>query len=51
VVPADHKYALRALVGGIIVDAIDQMDLKSPEVAPNDLVVLGQAKDELLAES
>ena len=51
VVPADHKYALRALVGGIIVDAIDQMDLKSPEVAPNGLVVLGQAKDELLAES
>jgi PPK2 family polyphosphate:nucleotide phosphotransferase len=51
VVPADHKYALRALVGGIVVDAIDQMGLKSREVAADGLAALANAKDELLAES
>ena len=51
VVPADHKYALRALVGGIVVDAIDQMGLKSPEVAADGLAALAKAKDELLAET
>jgi PPK2 family polyphosphate:nucleotide phosphotransferase len=51
VVPADHKYALRALVGGIIVDAIDQMGLKSPKVAADALAKLAKAKDELLAET
>lgn len=50
VVPADHKYALRTLVAGIVVDAIDHMGLKSPEVPADSLVVLGRAKDELLAE-
>ncbi len=50
VVPADHKYALRALVGGVVVDAIDQMGLKSPEVPADGLATLGRAKDELLAE-
>jgi PPK2 family polyphosphate:nucleotide phosphotransferase len=50
VVPADHKYALRALVGGIVVDAIDQMRLKSPEVPPDSLAALETAKDDLLAE-
>jgi PPK2 family polyphosphate:nucleotide phosphotransferase len=51
VVPADHKYALRGLVGGIVVDAIDQMGLKPPEVPADSLVVLDKAKDELLAEN
>jgi PPK2 family polyphosphate:nucleotide phosphotransferase len=51
VVPADHKYALRALVGGIVVDAIDQMGLKSPEVAADSLEALDKARDELLAET
>ncbi len=50
VVPADHKYALRALVGGIAVDAIDQMRLTSPVVPAESLAALGDAKDELLAE-
>ena len=51
VVPADHKYALRALVGGIIVDAIDQMGLKSPKVAEDGQAALAKVKAELLAES
>jgi PPK2 family polyphosphate:nucleotide phosphotransferase len=51
VVPADHKYALRALVGGIVVDAIDQMGLKPPEIPAESLAALGKARDELLAET
>ncbi len=51
VVPADHKYALRALVGGIVVDAIDQMGLEPPEVPSSDQAALARAKDELLAET
>ena len=50
VVPADHKYALRALVGGIIVDAINQMNLKVPAAAGSHLEALDGAKAELLAE-
>jgi|SRR5271166_5137833 len=51
VVPADHKYALRALVGGIIVDAIDDLDLQPPQVSPGDRRALARAKNELLNES
>src|SRR5664280_2371586 len=36
VVPADHKYALRALVGGIVVQAIDALDLKPPALSPSE---------------
>jgi PPK2 family polyphosphate:nucleotide phosphotransferase len=50
VVPADHKYALRALVGGIVVDAIDRMDLEPPRTSADVLATLAQARDELLAE-
>jgi len=50
VVPADHKYALRALVGGIIVDAIDALDLKPPALTPAERGALTRARSELLAE-
>ena len=50
VVPADHKYALRALVGGIIVDAIDAMDLTPPVLSPSEHDALERARSELLAE-
>jgi PPK2 family polyphosphate:nucleotide phosphotransferase len=50
VVPADHKYALRALVGGIVVHAIDEMDLLPPQISAADLKALSRAKAELLAE-
>ena len=50
VVPADHKYALRALVGGIVVNAIDQMDLQPPKLGPDELNALSQVKADLLAE-
>jgi len=51
VVPADHKYALRALVGGIIVDAIDGMNLQLPPVTPGERDTLVRARAELLSES
>ena len=50
VVPADHKYALRALVGGILVDAIDQMDLHLPVLGPDGLRELERARAGLRAE-
>ncbi len=50
VVPADHKYELRALVGGIVVNAIEMMKLRSPVVSADALVALKKAKSELLAE-
>ena len=50
IVPADHKYALRALVGGILAHAIDQMDLRSPKLGPDELESLAQARAELQAE-
>jgi PPK2 family polyphosphate:nucleotide phosphotransferase len=50
VVPADHKYALRALVGGIVVHTIDEMDLRPPQVGPDELEALARARAELLAE-
>jgi polyphosphate kinase 2 (PPK2 family) len=51
VVPADHKYALRALVGGIIVDTIDDLDLQPPQISPSERGALARAKNELLNES
>jgi PPK2 family polyphosphate:nucleotide phosphotransferase len=50
VVPADHKYALRALVGGILVDAIDQMDLEAPSVGADEMEQLEQARARLMSE-
>ncbi len=51
VVPADHKYTLRALVGGIVVDTIDQLDLRAPTVSAETMAALGRARTELLAEA
>ena len=50
VVPADHKYDLRALVGGIIVEEIDRMKLEAPHVPDEKLASLNAAKKELLAQ-
>jgi PPK2 family polyphosphate:nucleotide phosphotransferase len=50
VVPADHKYAARALVGGILVHTIDLLGLRPPEVPPETMVALAGAKAALLAE-
>jgi PPK2 family polyphosphate:nucleotide phosphotransferase len=50
VVPADHKPAMRALVGGIIVDVIDQLDLHFPEVDAAQAAELEEARRLLVAD-
>jgi hypothetical protein len=50
VVPADHKYHLRALVGGIVVHIIDHMDLRFPQITADELTALARARAELAAE-
>ena len=50
VVPADHKYAMRALVGGVLTHVIDRLDLREPEVSEERLAALAAAKQSLLAE-
>jgi PPK2 family polyphosphate:nucleotide phosphotransferase len=51
VVPADHKYAMRALVGGILVHVIDQLDLHLPEVSSEGRVAIEAARQALLADA
>jgi PPK2 family polyphosphate:nucleotide phosphotransferase len=48
VVPADHKYELRALVGGILVNVIEHMDLRLPHISRAERAVLAAAKQALL---
>jgi PPK2 family polyphosphate:nucleotide phosphotransferase len=50
IVPADHKYEARALVGAIVVDAIDSLDLHKPKLGPEQRSALERAKAELLAD-
>jgi PPK2 family polyphosphate:nucleotide phosphotransferase len=50
VVPADHKYSLRALVSGIIVHAIDELNLTAPTVSSSDKKKLTKAREQLLNE-
>ncbi len=47
VVPADHKYAGRALVGGILTHAIEQLDLHPPEIDPERKAELDTARQTL----
>jgi PPK2 family polyphosphate:nucleotide phosphotransferase len=50
VVPADHKYAMRALVGGIVVNAIDALDLSLPRPDTDRLAEIEEARKALRAE-
>ena len=50
VVPADHKFALRALVGGIVVHVIEQLGLRVPSVSDDQLQAIAQAHRSLEAE-
>jgi hypothetical protein len=49
-VPADHKYAARALVGGVLAHVIEQLDLHLPEAGAAERAALDQARQSLLAE-
>jgi PPK2 family polyphosphate:nucleotide phosphotransferase len=50
VVPADHKWFTRLVVGAAIVDALDDLDLGYPELDEKQLGVLDAARRALLAE-
>ena len=50
VVPADHKYLLRALAGGILAHVIGGLDLRLPEVDGDRLAELDRARARLRAE-
>ena len=51
VVPADHKFALRALVGGIVVDVIDALDLRPPSLSKEQERALVDARRALEGEA
>jgi PPK2 family polyphosphate:nucleotide phosphotransferase len=50
VVPADHKPVARALVGGILTDAIAEMDLRLPKVTDEGRKAISAAKKALRAD-
>ena len=50
VVPADHKYLARALVGGILTHTVEQLNLHLPEVSGEGRGALDTARKTLLAE-
>ncbi len=50
VVPADHKYAARALVGCILVHAVEELELQLPEITVEGHAALDEARRILLGE-
>jgi PPK2 family polyphosphate:nucleotide phosphotransferase len=50
VIPADDKHVMRALVGGVLVHTIEQLQLALPPVEPATLTEIDAAKASLLAE-
>lgn len=50
VVPADHKHAMRALVGRILAHTIDKLDLRLPVLGAQEAEALQQAREELRSE-
>lgn len=51
VIPADHKYAMRALVGGIVVHVIDRLHLSPPTLDDDQKAALDRARARLEAEA
>jgi len=50
IVPADHKWATRAVVAEILATTIDDLDLKFPEITTDQRRALADAKAQLLGE-
>jgi PPK2 family polyphosphate:nucleotide phosphotransferase len=50
IVPANHKWVCRAMVAAIVVDAIQSLDLKYPQVSPEQAEQIAQARQQLEAE-
>jgi PPK2 family polyphosphate:nucleotide phosphotransferase len=51
VVPADHKWFARVVIGSTIVNALDKLDLQFPKVDPASLQKLKLVRKTLLAEA
>ncbi len=50
IIPADHKWFMRTAVCDILVQTLEKLDLKYPEVGPKDRKNLKEAKELLLNE-
>jgi PPK2 family polyphosphate:nucleotide phosphotransferase len=50
IIPADHKWATRALIADIITSTLRDLDLKFPEVTQGKLDMLAEARKKLEAE-
>jgi len=50
VVPADNKWFTRIVVAAAVIDTLDSLGLKYPEVGPEKLAELGRVRKALLAE-
>jgi PPK2 family polyphosphate:nucleotide phosphotransferase len=50
VIPADHKWLTQALVGAVLVETLDALDLRWPEVSPGEHAANLQARRRLEAE-
>ena len=50
IIPADHKWVTRGLVARILVSAIDKLDLRYPEVTPEQQEAIEVAKKQLAEE-
>ena len=50
IIPADHKWVMRGLVARIVVSAIEKLDLRYPEVTPEQRAAIEVAKKQLAEE-
>jgi len=50
IIPADHKWAARALVSGIVARTIEDLDLEPPVLTPARKKILAEARRRLLGE-
>ena len=50
VIPADHKWLTQALVGAVLVQTLDALDLRWPEVSPDEHAANLEARRKLEAE-
>jgi hypothetical protein len=50
VIPADHKWVAHALIGSVIVDAIEALELSWPAVAEDERKANAEARRKLEAE-
>jgi PPK2 family polyphosphate:nucleotide phosphotransferase len=50
IIPADHKWAARALVSGVVAKAVKDLDLEAPPLTPERKKALAAAKRKLMSE-